>query len=664
LRVIFDIETDSLEPTRIWVIVCRDIDTGEWYVWTESRLREFTEFAKQVTLWVGHNVIAFDIPAIHGLWCRGCISQQSVVDTLVIARTLNYNQPGGNSLEAWGHRLGIHKSSFKDFSKYSEEMLAYCKQDVLVTEALYKKFSKYMANSRYTNSLNLEHQIAWYCNTLSTNGFSYNLKEATRLKAELTDKVNKLLKDIANSFPPRVKYIKTITPRLTKGNTISLTDFRFLPKDPLTGLVDLSMYTAGGAFSRVEYEDFNPRSHKQVIDRMWEFGWEPTSKTKGHLDAERDRDNERLEYFAVYGWKIDDENLDTLPPDAPKAAKTFVEYLLLASRLSALETWEAACLPDPEARQALESPTEAVQADPTPPELPPPWETQETATRPSLAFSEGYRIHGRFNHIGAWTHRMSHAEPNMANIPSHLGRDGRVAAYGREFRSLWQATPGYVLVGTDADSIQLCVLAHYMDDEAFTQALIAGKKEDGTDAHSLNKQALGDVCNSRDVAKTFIYAWLLGAGFRKISQILECTVKQAKLAVEGFIRAYPGLRRLKEETIPQDAARGYFEGFDGRLVLCNSEHYMLAGYLQNGEAVLMKRASVIWNERLTRERIPYRWVDFVHDEWVTETPDASLAEYIGKVQAESIRQAGEEFSLRCPMLGTPKIGSNWYEVHS
>jgi DNA polymerase-1 len=214
------------------------------------------------------------------------------------------------------------------------------------------------------------------------------------------------------------------------------------------------------------------------------------------------------------------------------------------------------------------------------------------------------------------------------------------------------------LVGVDAEGIQLRVLAHYMNDESFTFAVTSGNKDDGTDPHTLNKIAFGDPCRARADAKTFIYAWLLGAGVGKVAQILGCSGRDAKIAVEDFVAFYPGLKDLKEGLIPSDAGRGYFEGFDGRLVRIvgedqsSKEHFCLAGYLQNGEVVTMKRAKQIWYPRLVSEGIPFKLVNFVHDEWQTEVPDRATAEYVATVQKESIRLAGEQLNLRCPMSGS------------
>ncbi len=87
--------------------------------------------------------------------------------------------------------------------------------------------------------------------------------------------------------------------------------------------------------------------------------------------------------------------------------------------------------------------------------------------------------------------------------------------------------------------------------------------------------------------------------------------------------------------------------------------------LQNYETVIMKQANVLWYNRLIKEKIPFKQVNFVHDEYVTEigTRDRSLAEYVAKVQCDAIRETGELFKLNIPLSGEAKIGLNWLDVH-
>jgi DNA polymerase-1 len=630
LYVICDIETEGLEnPQNIWLIVCREVETEKTHVFrnVHEDPSEFLKFAKTVSVWIGHNFIDFDLPVLERL--TGVqIDPSRVVDTLVCGRLINQGIEGGHSLEAWGTRLGCPKGTFKDFSKWSNDLELYCLQDTEVTLKVYKKLLPYIKDPLWKNSLRLEHDIAFVCLDMSKNGFAFDLEGAVKIHTEILQRLSVLDTELQEAFPPRSVCLREVHPKATKHGTLSRVDFRWL-KDP-----DLTPFSVDAPFSLIEFVPFNAGSPKQIVERLNEAGWRPYEKTKGHTKteqalqrcrdkSERTRLEEDLERYRVYGWSVSEGNLNTLPQDAPEAARKLVQRLLLDSRRSTLEEWFKAY--------------------------------QESDKR----------IHGRFRHIGAWTHRMSHAGPNMANIPAGE------SAYAHEMRSLWRVPEDRLLVGVDADGIQLRILAHYMNDPAFTQALISGVKEDGTDAHSMNQKALGQICKSRDDAKTFIYAWLLGAGVGKVSQILGCSTQEAREACEQFLSFYPGLKYLKDTQIPMDADRGYFKGLDGRLVKCNNEHLVLAGYLQNGESVVMKKANILWRNKLISERVPFWQVNFVHDEWQTETVnDINIAKYIADTQADSIRQVGELLNLRCPLAGSTlnshkklAIGKNWSETH-
>lgn len=151
MRVVYDIETDGLDNcTVIWCCVCKDIDTGKLHVFTDAA--QFTEFAVSVTLWIGHNVISFDNYWIEKLWGYR-IPVDKVIDTVVLSRMFNrYWIDKGtkkitstrtlHSLDSWGERLGFPKQDFKEFDKYSETMLEYCKNDVELTHRVYEALMK------------------------------------------------------------------------------------------------------------------------------------------------------------------------------------------------------------------------------------------------------------------------------------------------------------------------------------------------------------------------------------------------------------------------------------------------------------------------------------------------------------------------------------------
>ena len=639
--VICDCETNGLvNPDRLWLIVCKEVDTGKIHVFREpdKNPEAFIRFASTVTVWVGHNFLGFDYFNINRLCPGANIDPARVIDTLVVSRLVNFPRSGGHSLASYGEEYGLAKIDFSEWDRLSEDMVTYCIRDVEINFKVYQFYKRIIFNKEWKDALLTEHQMVLVCNDMHDHGFYFDVPLATELHNKLVTQTDTLHDELVLAFPPKPKAIREVCPRATKFGTLNRADFRFLLK---TG-GDLTEYTAGHPFTLIEWVPFNPGSTVQIVERLNQAGWEPTDKTKGHYLTEREYNRnpdpeleERLQKFRRTGWSVSETNLATLPPQAPAAAHTLAKYLQLKSRRGLVEDWLSRVGPD-------------------------------------------QRIHGTSHHIGAWTQRMSHSDPNLANIPTEKPQDTEdIKELNSTFRALFCVPKDRLLIGVDADSIQLRVLAHYMQDERFTQALIAGDKSKGTDLHSLNAKALGSPCKGRRDAKTFIYAWLLGAGVDRVSEILACTYDEARQAREDFLNYYPGLKHLRQVAIPKDAQRGYFEGLDGRLVICYGDtedhrrHKMLGGYLQNGESTIMKRANLHWRAQLQKEKIPFWQVNFVHDEWQTETiNDLDVAKYIAQVQADSIRIVGEELGLKCPMAGSVlnsheelAIGRTWRETH-
>jgi DNA polymerase-1 len=265
------------------------------------------------------------------------------------------------------------------------------------------------------------------------------------------------------------------------------------------------------------------------------------------------------------------------------------------------------------------------------------------------------RVHGQVIVPGTVTHRASHQNPNMANIPSITSERGLYGLFAYECRQAWTVPRGSALVGTDAAGIQLRVLAHYMNDPEYTKTLLEG------DIHTFNKNALGEHCKDRPTAKTFIYAWLLGAGQSKIAQILNCSVSQAGDAMDNFLKSIPALKELKRKAA-MAAHRGYLVSLDGRRIQIESEHKSLSVYLQGGETIIMRLSNVMWYNRAKKEKINFKQTVWVHDEWQTEVEE-TRAEDLGRLQVQAIRDAGEYFKMNCPLDGEYKIGKNWAETH-
>lgn len=649
--VVIDIEANGLDnPTKIWVIACKEVDTGNIHVFREvstdaAERARFLQYAQGVSVWIGHNLLGYDYPVLNDL-----IDLQiphvgsNCVDTLIVSKLVNYSRDEGHSLESYGIQFGFHKGEFNDWSKYSQEMEEYCIRDCELCLLIYKHYLHIISDPNWRDALALEHEFQLIVNSLHDNGFSFNTKKAEGLLKTVQKELSELDLEITKAFPPKLKLIREITPTYTKHGTLHKKDFKWV-KDG-----DLSVFN-GGPFSLCEWREFNPASHKQIIEILNEAGWKPVDKTKAHIDTERELNRlkyqrnrseqldltirelyTKLENQRLSGWKINENNLETLPSDAPLAARLLAKRILLESRRRTLTEWLG-------------------------------------------LVTSSSRIHGEFQGIGAWTHRMSHQNPNTANIPSEFEQDGSIKLLGKEMRQLWQAGPRRLLVGVDAEGIQLRIFAHYINDPEFTVALVRGRKDDKTDPHSLNQRILGNVCKTRQAAKRFIYALLLGGGVGKLSEILGCSQAETREALDRLLERYTGFAKLRKEVIPRDAEQGFFLGLDGRKVpipggtVGNRKHLCMSGYLQNGEAIIMKKACLLWHDLIEDE---FKFVNFVHDEWQTEVKNnMEVAIRVAKLQADSLRIVGEQLKLNCPLAGSYwnedhkdyTIGNNWYQTH-
>jgi len=265
-----------------------------------------------------------------------------------------------------------------------------------------------------------------------------------------------------------------------------------------------------------------------------------------------------------------------------------------------------------------------------------------------LSFQKDGRVHGRVITNGAVTGRMTHHSPNMAQVPSVS------APYGKECRSFWCVPKGdHKLVGIDASGLELRMLAHYMRDENYTNEILSG------DIHTANMKAAG--LTDRNQAKTFIYAFLYGAGAAKIGQIVGGGYKEGQQLIDSFLRNTPSLARLRER-VAKFALEGTLPGLDGRRLRVRSEHAALNTLLQGAGAIVMKQALVLLTQRLSTYDIPHKLVANVHDEFQIEVPEF-FAHTVGKAAVKAIRDAGTELNLRCPLDGEYKIGNNWAETH-
>lgn len=650
--VVSDIETNGLEGSdKLWLCGGKDLTTGEIHKFENCHEDPVAKAAaikwyESADLIIGHNFIQFDAVMLNKLLKPRLIDPKKVIDTLIVSRLVDYDIdiPKGakspHSLQAWGMRMGKHKGDYHDFSQFTDEMVEYWYQDIEVTSALYERFHDTIWNPDWSLSLRTEHNLQIELVRTQYYGFYFDKVKAEFLLNSVQQKMKTLEDQFQIDFPPKMEEVNRIQYRLKKDGTEMATVTKAKERYAMTTL-------DGDELVCHDWIEFKPGSSRDRIDVLWDAGWTPVDRTKTAIAFSRlkvgdpygkkvksmDKAfyNEKKADLDRYGFTVSEANLGTLPEDAPTGAKALAQWLTLEGRRSSLVEW-------------------------------------------INQVGDDNRIHGRIQHIGAWTGRCAHKDPNTANISSPFHGDAKTAVdevkkqYDVHLRACWTVPSGSWLVGTDADGIQLRVLADYLwrhfDADQYAQAIMTGKKEDETDIHNLNKNALAVPHGTRDMAKTFIYAWLLGAGVAKTAQILKVNQKEAQDARTRFEMSIDGLYNLKNRLIPYVAEQGYFTGYDGRKVVVPNQHKTLAGILQNGESCLMKHTLLRWHDVARKEGINFKMVGFIHDEYQVEVIGTKEeAERLGQIQAQCMLDVGQELGFKIPTPGSYDIGKNWAETH-
>ena len=579
--LVFDIETDSLQPTKIYCMSVLDVETKEQLNFPPSKIEEGIELLESSDKLIGHNIIGFDIPAIQRLYGVDLMSKK-IIDTLVLSRLFNPIR-ASHGLKAWGNTLQFPKIEFNDYSRYSDDMMKYCAQDVFVNYKVYQAL-KTESKGFTSESVNLETETYKITTKQKDFGFVLHQKEAKKLLAyfknqlvEAEDEVHKTFKSKVIERPLKAQHTKQgILSKLgidNEGRQARLTDEEYL-----------TLSKGAENIIRTTEEPFNLGSRQQIGEYLQEFGWIP-------------------KHFTPTGQPKIDETVLSRVKDIGEAV-IIARYLMLQKRIAQVKSW--------------------------------------------LSFLKRDRVHGSVISNGTITGRMSHRDPNLAQVPSVT------SSYGKECRACWTVPRGYKLVGVDASGLELRMLAHYLNDKEFINEILNG------DIHTANQARAG--LESRTQAKTFIYAFLYGAGDAKIGSVVGGNKKTGRRIKQSFLDNFPTLKSLRHRITREAEQNEYIKALDGRKIFIRSSHAALNSLLQGAGAIVMKRGLIILDEMLQENIVDAHIVANVHDEWQIETWHEDVNR-LGEMAVSAIRQAGDYYKLNCPLDAEYKVGENWSETH-
>jgi DNA polymerase I-like protein with 3'-5' exonuclease and polymerase domains len=598
--LIFDLESDGLydNVTVIHCIVVHDIGLQQTFSYGPDCIADALAHLATADVLIGHNILFYDIPVLNKLHPSVQLNGR-IIDTLICTRLIwpkeilytlddeQYTQvpkglKGSASLKAWGWRLADHKIDFKDFSEYSEEMLAYCQQDVAVTKKLWQHITK----ENYPQpALKLEHDLALAIEKQIRAGIPFDVDACLDLVDSLRAKEAELEAHLKEIFPPNK--IESI----------------FVPK------VNNSKrgYVKGQPFTKVTYQEFNPGSRTQIVDRLQQkYGWVPEKNTEKGNPV------------------LDDDVLDALPyPEA----KPLAEYMLVKKRLGQIADGNNAWL--------------------------------------KLVNNDDGRMHGDLITNGCITGRASHRNPNMAQVPAGY------SPYGHECRSLFHAPDGWDLIGIDAKALELRCLAGYLaiwDDGEYSAMVtnpevdihIYNQKMFGVETRDIAKRLLYGVLYGAGALK----AGTIIDPNEKDEVVLR---KLGATAINSFMDGVPALRKLKQLIDETIGLRGYLIGLDRRTLHCRSAFKGLNVLLQASGAAIMKQVVINTHNNIEQNLglvhgKNWEQLLFVHDE-IQVACNPQHTELIKEQALAAFPQAQQFFGFRCPIEGDAKVGCTWADTH-
>lgn len=266
------------------------------------------------------------------------------------------------------------------------------------------------------------------------------------------------------------------------------------------------------------------------------------------------------------------------------------------------------------------------------------------------------RISMGINPCGCNTMRVRHRQ--VANVPR--AEEGKF--FGEYMRQLFIVPEGKVMVGCDVSGQEACILAHLLDNEEFSNAIITCKYK----VHAHLHQYFTDLVSTPQQMKNVVYAFFYGAGFNKLGSLCDVSKRPVKEKGEEvkkrMFKYVPNLDKVISKLKAEFRQYGGIIGLDGRLIKCRKESDLLNLYCQGNGAIFSKTWTCKYRHELKKKKLDTKHIIFYHDS-NTEECDKDIADQVGKIMVDCIKWTSEYYKLNIPFTGVYDIGLNWAESH-
>lgn len=619
MDIVFDIEGNGLyqDINRVWCITTKNIASDaidssvlsfsdETTKGVHGTIQDGLDMLYEADRLIGHNIINFDLPALKKLFNWEPKKSTVIEDTLVMSRLFFPDRAKPKNYTGKGGPHSLGSWGYRVGRGKPE----------------HEDWSKFSQEMLHRNKEDVEINALTYFALYAEAG-EWDWKPSLKLEQDIAriitqQEINGVLFDKKRA-EECVRYLDSVITKI---------DNEVVPQLPKRikqrGSPVLEPFTSTGAhtkkyredisycsgpFTRIEFIPFDLGSTQQIKEYLLAHGWKPESWNFSKTTGERTSPKLEGEFEGVEG-------------DLPVQVKNRITN---RHRKSQIEGW-----------------IDRVRKD--------------------------GRLTAGANPNGTNTGRMKHN--TVVNVPkANADKQGNLIweldkqkfFFGTQMRSLFISRPYYNLVGYDAKGLELRMLAHYMNDPEYTEVLL------NDDIHTYNQLKAG--LGTRDEAKTFIYAFIYGAGDTKLGSIIGGGQREGAEIRKAFLKSLPALDRLIKQT-KKEADKGFLKGLDNRKIWMRRDsddrvmsHKALNTKLQCGGSLVMKKSTcILWDELLPKTNIKaYKVID-MHDESQSEVSFRGCEEYSNLCKSAMV-MSGEFFNLNVPMEADVKIGKNWAETH-
>jgi hypothetical protein len=632
---------------QVHCVVVRHVDSGrvKALYGTELTKENLTKTLSKCTELIGHNLVQFDLPVLQlmGLLdyeiCYPDAEQPAVLngkpckitDTLIWSKMLNADRFGGHSLDAWGKRLGNHKTHFEDWSKFTNEMLEYCIQDTAVNVDIFKALLAEQGTHDWSRPYSMEVKLVDLTLKQELFGFAFDRELAEKCLEDLNNKMQAIA-DKVNPILPKKKLTKTkadkfVPPKIKfkKNGDVSAHMLAFLERTGATLSEDRRYILFNEQQFPIQTEEpiFNeePATIEDidvVKSYLLSLGWVPSEIKERDIVKNTDKSIKSVEKIIETIDRYVDQTINSLFKDLRLDFLETTETDLKKTLMQKLnDTKPQFKFSKMQAQKPIFLPTTPKLTVGVEKEICPNLialgekaefvkdvvqyytyrhrrnsiaggvldEDDEPTTGFISAVREDNRVPTPADTLGANTGRYRHKI--VCNVP-------RVTSlYGEQMRGLFGCGKGLYQLGYDFASLEARIMGHYVipykDGEALAEALVAEKPND---IHSINARKLGI---ERSAAKSFSYAAIYGAQPKKLSKMLGISEDEGKRLFNEYWEAVPALKELKEKVEQQWETLGKKNiiGIDGRLLSTRSKHSLINVLFQSGGAIAAKWSTVL-----------------------------------------------------------------------